>query len=298
MKTFSHYEQKYPHEMSTGNDRELLKQATTNSPMKKKVAVIGLDGARPDCIRVAKAPHIQQLAQEGYFSWNAQTEFQTISGAAWTALLTGVHSDKHHVFDNNFDHRDMQYETIFKIAKSHNPDLKAVAHSHWKPIITHIFEKKVLDIQSSGGDKKMAFRLVKDIEKDKGDLYFLQLDDIDGAGHHHTYHPESKGYLEAIELADQYVGQILAAIKKRPQDEEWLIILVSDHGGSVNGHGPAIPDCLNVILIFAGTPVKAKGEIPHDFDQEIFPELVDVVPTIAKFLEISPKEYWDGKPRI
>ena len=257
-----------------------------------------LDGARPDCIRVAKAPHIHRIAQEGYYSWNAQTELQTISGPAWTALLTGVHSDKHRVFDNDFRPRDMQYETIFKIAKRQYPDLKTVAHSHWKPIITEIFEKKVLDIHSSGGDKKMAFRLTQDIEKGKGDLYFIQLDDIDGAGHKHTYHPESKGYLEAIELADQYVGQILTAIKNRPKDEEWLIILMSDHGGSINSHGPSIPDCLNVILLFVGSPVKVKGEIPYDFDAEIFPELVDVVPTIAKFLDIPPKDYWDGKSRI
>jgi predicted AlkP superfamily pyrophosphatase or phosphodiesterase len=183
------------------------------------------------------------LLKNGIYSWEAKTEIQTISGPAWTALLVGVHSDKSNVFGNDFKPRNMDFKSIFYLIKQWNPKKKCVAHSNWKPIITKIAEKKTLDRKSSGSDKKMAQNLIKDITRDKGDLYFIQLDEIDGAGHSHTYSPDSKKYLAVIEQSDKYIGDILKAVENRPNDEDWLICLVSDHGGNGKGHGK--PTILN-----------------------------------------------------
>ena len=262
---------------------------------KRKFIIIGIDGCRPDCLLKANTPNVDSLIPQSTYCFHAQTEIQTISGAAWTSLLTGVHSDKHKVFDNNFDPRDPVYETIFKNFKDSNPELKIIAHSNWKPILTKIFEKGVADVSSSGSDKKMAYRMAKDIEKGKGDLHFIQLDEVDGAGHQHTYSVDSPKYLAKIEEIDGYVGKILASIRNRPSDEEWLIIVMSDHGGSGKSHGMANLDCLEVIFIISGKAVKATGEIPWDEDE--FPFIVDIVPTIAKFMELSVKEEWDGEIR-
>ena len=263
--------------------------------MKKKVLIIGLDGCRPDCVNVCKTPNIDKLAKNGVYSWDAKTEIQTVSGPAWTALLCGVHSDKSNLFGNDFSPRNMEYKSIFYLAKKWDSHIKCVGHSNWKPIITKIAEKKTLDSKSSGSDKKMTKNLVKDINKGAGDIYFIQLDEIDGAGHTHTYSPDSKKYLKVIEQSDVYVGEILNAVESRPIDEEWLICLVSDHGGSGKGHGKPTMFELTICFIISGKPIIEKGEIK--FEEDEYPEIVDVVPTIAKFLGMPVKDHWDGVVR-
>jgi predicted AlkP superfamily pyrophosphatase or phosphodiesterase len=211
--------------------------------MKKKVLIIGLDGCRADAYQKAKTPNLDALANNGAYSWNAQTELHTISGPAWTSLLTGVHDDKHNVFDNDFKPRNFIYKTIFALIKETNPQIRCVGHSHWKPIITEIFEKKILDHSSSGSDRKMAYRIAQDIKK----------------------------------------------------DEEWLICVVSDHGGDGTSHGMPTTGCLTIIFIVSGAMVVQKGEIPGIEDEA--PSIVDMVPTIAKFFGLPPKSEWDGIAR-
>ena len=263
--------------------------------MKKKVLLIGLDGVRPDAVLVAKTPTLKGLAKEGLYSWHAQTEIHTISGPAWTSLLTGVHADKHRVFDNDFKPRDLKYRTFFSIAKDWNPQLRVVAHSHWKPILTEIFEKKVLSKKSSGPDKLMAWRMAKSIQKDEGDLYFIQLDDCDHAGHQYVYSPTSVKYLDQLAVTDTHVAQLMAAVRSRPSDEDWLICVVSDHGGEGKSLGMPAMGALTIIFIIVGNWLTARGEIPGR--EEEAPQIVDMVPTLAKFLGMPPDSAWDGTAR-
>lgn len=264
--------------------------------MKKKVLIIGLDGCRPDAMLAGNTPNIKRLAEEGIFSWNAQTEIRTISGPAWTSLLTGVHSDKHRVYDNNFKPRNKSFKTIYTLLKQRNPSLKVVAHSHWKPIITKIFEKGILSSKSSGSDLKMTQNLVKDINSDKGDLYFVQLDDIDAAGHRHSYSPNSKKYVECIEERDQMIGEIMTAVKNRLNNEDWLVCVVSDHGGSGHGHGKPVLDDLTIVFVMWGKSIKNKGEILTSDEERV--EIIDIVPTIAAFLDYPLLSDWEGKNRV
>lgn len=269
-----------------------------NSSKTKKVILIGLDGCRPDCCLAAKTPNIKKIAEQNYYSWNAQSEIHTISGPAWTSSLTGVHMDKHKVTDNDFKPFNRKYETIFKIAKKIFPKIRTVAHSHWGPIVTELFEPNSMDIKCTGSDKKMMKNIVKDIQKDKGDLYFIQMDDIDGAGHKHTYSLESKKYLECIEERDKMVGEILKAIENRSNTEDWLVIIYSDHGGEGKGHGLPVKGCLNVVFIVANKNLTKRGEMPYNLEEEEYPQLVDIVPTIAEFLNIPKNPEWDGNSRF
>jgi predicted AlkP superfamily pyrophosphatase or phosphodiesterase len=263
--------------------------------MNKKVLILGLDGLRADCKIAAKTPNLDALAANGAYSWHAQTEIHTISGPAWTALLTGVHTEKHNVYDNNFKPRDMHYETLFKYLKRLNPKLRAVGNSHWKPILTEIFEKGVLNEKFSGSDKRVAYRTAQDIKKDRGDLYFVQFDEIDGAGHSFEYGTHSPKYLAKIEEIDGFIGEILAAVRNRPADEDWLICAVSDHGGEGKSHGMCTMGALTIIFIVSGNGVLQKGEISGTEDNA--PMIVDIVPTIAYFLGVDPQATWDGQIR-
>jgi predicted AlkP superfamily pyrophosphatase or phosphodiesterase len=258
--------------------------------MKKKALLIGLDGVRPDSIFAAKTPNIDKLASRGVFSWNAQTEAQCYSSTCWTSLLTGVHAEKHGVLVRHWEFpvRDLQYKSISGLLTDWNPQMRCIAHSNWEPIITEIFEEGTLSNSSSGSDKKMTKRMCQDINKDKGDFYFIQLNETDTAGHDFNFSPNSGGYLKAIEKADGYVGYLLDAVDSRHSDEDWLVCLVSDHGGAGDHHSLVEVKTweeLTIPIIIAG---NSEGELKLD-------ELIDVIPIISKFFGMSPKEYWKEK---
>ena len=68
-------------------------------------------------------------------------------------------------------------------------------------------------------------------------LWFIDAPDV--AGHAHNFYPMSSQYLAAAETTDRYIGMGLDAIASRPTfaDEDWLVAVVSDHGGYANQHG-------------------------------------------------------------
>ena len=265
--------------------------------MEKKVLIIGLDGARPDAVRAADTPNIDTLVRRGVVSWNAETEPLTSSGPAWTSLLTGVHTEKHDVRANDAIVDEKSCETFFRILKNRDPAIRCVAHSNWAPIITEIFEAGALDVSSSGGpDREITRHLVADIADGAGDLYFVQLDEVDGAGHDYGYSPRSQGYLRKIEEADHRIGEILDAVDARPRWEDWLLCLVSDHGGIGTGHGGSTPEEQTILFIVAGAAIARKGEIPVSVCGP--PQIVDVVPTIAEFLGAQAEGHWDGRSHL
>lgn len=265
--------------------------------MRKKVVIIGVDGMRADALLAARTPRIDALARDGIYSWNAQTELRTVSGPAWTALLTGVHQEKHGVDGNENMAMKRRVPTFLARVKAWDPATRIVARCNWAPIITEIIEPGILEVQGTGTDDQVAADLASDINASKGDVYFIQLDQIDAAGHLHGYSPNVPGYLEAIERVDALVGLVIDAIDlgKVERGEPWLTCLVSDHGGSGKGHGAPTAGELTIAFVISGETVHPKGAIPGE--EENAPQIVDIVPTVARFLGMPADPAWDGTAR-
>jgi arylsulfatase A-like enzyme len=88
---------------------------------------------------------------------------------------------------------------------------------------------------------------------------------------------------------------VLTALKNRKNygDEDWLILVSSDHGGKGTGHGGGHrePEILNSFLILHGHVVK-----PGKLNQQTY--LVDVPMTALTHLGVAIDPAWnlDGKP--
>ena len=67
-------------------------------------------------------------------------------------------------------------------------------------------------------------------------MYFI--DAVDHAGHAGSYYPYTAGYRAALAESDGYLGACLSAIASRATfaDEDWLILVTSDHGGFGTTH--------------------------------------------------------------
>ncbi|MFG3102842.1 alkaline phosphatase family protein [Streptomyces sp. NPDC048182] len=264
-----------------------------------KVLVIGLDGALLTRIKDADAPNLDALMAAGLTapsSIYADPLAPTLSGPGWSTLLTGVWPDKHNVKDNAFTgHRFAQYPDFLTRVETAKSSLATYAVSSWAPLTDTVFSAKVdtrVSTPSAEYDTGTTARAVTRLRDGDPDAMFVQLDNIDHAGH--SYGAASTQYTDAIHTADAQVGQIVAALRARPGHaaEDWLILVTADHGHTdPGGHGGSTLQERQTFLIATGSALAA-GSVRHDV------KMPDVAASALAHLDIPLDPAWDldGRP--
>lgn len=279
------------------------------SPKTKKVLYIGIDGCRFDSIGAAKTPNLDRLMEDGCYTGQClilgdrYRKNDTISGPGWSTILTGVWADKHGVQDNEFKGKNYgEYPHFFARLKEVRPDAYTVSIVDWIPIQQHIVSAADVGtvfppvdgdyVKTDEAGSKAAVKILA--ERDPAVLFYY-IGQVDETGHKHGFHPTVPEYISAIETADKHVGEVVDAVRNRKTiaDEDWLVVVTSDHGGKGTGHGGGHnePEILNSFLIVSGPEAK-RGKL----DETV--HLVDAVATVLAHLNVQPKEEWklDGRP--
>jgi predicted AlkP superfamily pyrophosphatase or phosphodiesterase len=278
----------------------------------KKVLYIGIDGTRFDAIEKAATPNLDALLANGIHSptclilGERYQKNDTISGPGWSSILSGVWADKHGVHDNSFNGRKYeQFPHFFARLKEVRSDAKTASFVTWKPIAEYITTaadtNEQFEEQAKGSvadydryDTQATDAAIKHLGEANTDVLFLYIGQVDVAGHTHGFHPSVPEYVAAIERADKLVGRALAAVRRRKTfaEEDWLVVVTSDHGGQGKGHsgGHKTPEILNSFLIVSGSAAK-RGT----FDEQVY--LVDAPVTVLAHLGVKPKDEWklDGR---
>lgn len=261
----------------------------------RHVLVIGIDGVRSDCLTKAETPHLDRLAREGAYSLDAfaggvlgeRTEQRTVSGPGWASILTGVWADKHSIEDNRFEEPDLEkYPNFFTRLRSHHAKASLASIVHWGPINEHIVTDA--DVATTvKTDAEVAERAVVLLRSGDPDVLFLHFDDVDHAGHATGFSPFNADYLTAIAKVDGHLGTILEAITARPRadDEEWLVVVTTDHGGFARGHGGQRPSERRIFFIAHGPGIQPGERSPG-------PGHTAVPPTVLRFLGVPIDEEW------
>ena len=246
------------------------------------IGVDGLDGAE---MHTANTPYIDLLQQGGSWTRQAQTQLTgaTSSGPGWTSILTGVEVEDHEItYNGGYSDRNTQYPSFLNKLKLEG--YQTAAAIQWEDIFS-ILEQDALDSSSGGDQQEVTDWMVNRIGDFEDDVYFIHLDDVDHAGHASGYSAESEYYVEMIEEADRNIGELLQAIVNgsNVQNEEWIILLTSDHGGDTSGtHGSIGWDYQQIPLIVAGSLIQ-KQEIPVGYGSQL-----DIHPTVLDFFGMDP----------
>ena len=275
-----------------------------------RVLVIGIDGLRPDALRAAKTPHLDKLIQHGCFSDTTRilgTRYRdndTVSGPGWSSFLTGVWADKHGVQNNDFKGKNYgQYPHFFALLKQQFPRARTGSFVDWEPIDIHIVShadvQKVFPAKGAEDYAKqdaviaeVASKFLSDDDPHATMVYFGAVDET---GHQHGFHPSVEQYVRAIGQVDHHVGQLITAVHSRVryQQENWLILVSTDHGGRGTGHsgGHEVAEILTTFLIVSGEAAK-RGKI----ETETY--VVDLPVTALSHLGVQLRPEWklDGKP--
>lgn len=275
----------------------------------KKVLFVGIDGCRPDAIESSQAKHLKRLIENGTYSdrcdvlGERKSKADTASGPGWATILTGVWADKHEVVDNNIKtHNLKNWPHLFARVREMRPKAACTAFVTWAQIHNPILGMAdgvtlVVDGDKKGykdGDKLTADAAVKHLNESDPDLLLIYFGHPDSAGHGYGFHPRSPKYTNAIEEADEHLGRVLEAIRRRKtySREDWLVIVTTDHGGKGRGHFPGVnePEIRTGFLIVSGPSARREK-----LKQKTF--TVDGVPTALAHLGITVKSEWrlDGR---
>lgn len=244
--------------------KENSENDSTGSSKTKKLLLIGIDGCRPDALMNSNIPNIKGLLNNSVYSFDALTNSPTNGGNGWSTMLTGASASKHGVSDNTFSSPSFTlYPSFLKRLKTYNPALKAASIARWEPINEHIIDG--IDIEKSPKtDQDVKNETVNTIKNDDPDALFVHFDDVDAAGHNDGFSADTPQYKTAIETTDSYIGEILTAIKNRKNynNEDWLIIISTDHGGINKTHGGSSYQERNIFTIIYNKDFAAQPADP------------------------------------
>ena len=225
----------------------------------KKVLIIGIDGCRADALELANTPVIDNLIQNGIYSPDALNDDITVSGPGWSAILCGVWSDKHLSIDNSFNNTDyFNFPPIFKYAEDFDDNLNTVSICNWNPINDNIVQNYADFKLNVSSDYDVSSEASTYITNNDPDLIFLHFDDVDHAGHNYGFSPNITEYITSIEAVDDLLDPVMQAIYQRPNylNEDWIILVTSDHGGVGTSHGGTSIEHENVVVIVSGDNIQ------------------------------------------
>lgn len=228
----------------------------------KKVAIIGFDGARADSvpmivksdydanITAAKYSALEKLKIGGaiYVSFTggekgAAQETSTPQG--WATMLTGKWSGGHGVV--KFMDKLTTADTV--LCEYAEKGKKTVFNAIWPTHFTNTYINEIEKAKAENlpleyfmcedNDDVLTEKMIKSVTEDDCDISFCILELPDHIGHESGFGNQNPAYVKAVTLCDKNAYKIIKAIESRPsyENEDWLIIVSSDHGGHLKGHG-------------------------------------------------------------
>ncbi len=269
----------------------MLSSVAVSASQKRKVLIFGLDGIRSDALQQANTPHIDTLINTGFYTFDSWNMGITVSGPTWSTIFTGVWFPKHGVTDNSYAGSNYsQYPYFLTRAKQLKPNLYGVQLVTWSPMSDQVYNDGYDQKLIRANDFAQWHPAVKTaLENPDLDVLIAYTNYIDGVGHSTGFSPSNPAYMKSIEDIDQWVGAVMADLKARPDydNEDWLILLVTDHGGLGTSHGGNSNEEREVWWIASGKNIQKKqlsGSDPGSYNMAnnpVDPEKVAQTPVQA-----------------
>ena len=280
----------------------------------RKAIFVIVDGVPADCVERLQPPTLSAIAREGGFSRaycggeiGSSTETITISAVGYTNVLTGTWVNKHNVKGNGGIKANYNYPTLFRIAKDQKRPLTTAIYSSWLDNRTELlgegraetrnlkvdyifdgyendtkaFPHKDGDLHIRDIDGHVCDEAAKCIKENAPDLNWVYMWYTDDAFHQRGY---GKFTDEALMNADRQLKAVWDAVKYREKnfDEEWLVIITTDHGRSFDGHGHGGQSELERTIWM----VTNQKKLNKQWGRKTLSH-VDICPTICRFMDFD-----------
>jgi hypothetical protein len=240
-----------------GFDR-LIPEGTNNDSIavsygNPKVLYIIVDGARGLSVRDAKSPNLTALLPKSIYSWvSLSDEEATAPGTNWADMLTGVGKSKHNVINNDFSANKLStFPVIYKRAK--DAGVKNIQVFTTSAVFKDNLTSDADQSELLASDALVKDKVISSLADESANFITAHFSSVDAAGAKDGYDLTIPGYQSAIVTFDTYVGEMMAALQKRPNydKESWMVIVTSSRGGHF-----AIPPASNDNTIFSNPDIN------------------------------------------
>lgn len=239
----------------------------------RRVLLVSIDGLVGEELRDHVPRTIGSMMESGKYSFQALTDENTSDAATWTTMMTGYHSGKHHVLDENYlpsedpehPHNELDFSpTIFNRIETQAPQLRTatIVRSSTLANVLLMDADLIDDQPSDEGVKNQAVDL---FENDGAHFTVLQFTDVLEAGQAGGFRMDNADYKAAVERVDGYLGEILSSIEEREnaEFENWLVILTSNHGGLEDEYGGDSFQERNIFTLYYQKDLIGEELVPN-----------------------------------
>ena len=256
--------------------------------MENKVLLISIDGMRPDGLKACGNPYVKELEKLCYYTYNARSMEPSVTFPCHFSMTHSVTPQRHGILTNTYVPQVHPVKGIFEKIKE-SGGVCAMFYG-WEPLrdicipCALKFATFINAYMQESGDTALTDECEKILSERKPDFAFLYMVETDEKGGH------DNGW-----MSEEYLRRISVAIDNTKRmiekfGDEYTVIIMADHGGHERTHGSTLPEDMIIPLFFCGKEFP-KGKVIED---DI--SLLEIAPTIAKIMGISPEPEWEGKP--
>ncbi|MDR2525760.1 MAG: alkaline phosphatase family protein [Oscillospiraceae bacterium] len=225
-----------------------------------KLLFIGYDGALAlgidTSVRTFERSASKRLAESGgiwlgYCGGEAVGDQPTGTAAGWSALLTGEWADENGVYNNYpLQGRSRLKKNVHTIMYTlAQKGFRTSFSATWRFFFTSVWRPEIKEAEKiglpavynnaiTGTEDSATVGVVIDRIKAGDDAIFCTLEYPDHSGHGGVYSMDDAAYTDAIRACENDAWQMIDTVQARATfaQEDWLIIITSDHGGYTNDH--------------------------------------------------------------
>lgn len=298
--------------LALGACRQSEKSAQTTPPPRRiNVVLVTIDTLRPDrlgCYGYTKAatPNLDKLARNGTLFENAVTQVP-LTAPSHASIFTGAYPPVHKVRDNGGFVLEGPQATLAEILQQKGWDTAAfIGASVLKRAFGFsrgftVFDDQMPKLepgQRSGDYSERRAGVVVDkatewLQRQTGRPYFLWVHVFDP---HSPYDPpppfreqfRGRAYDGEVAYTDRELGRLFDAVARKPESEDTLLVIMSDHGEGLADHGEyshgvfLYDVTLRIACILSGPGIPKGARVKQQA------RAVDVLPTILDFIGEKP----------
>ena len=278
-------------------------------PKADHVIFIALDGWATQSFKdkVDNMPTVKMLMENGCYTMHKRSTMPSSSATNWATIFMGVPPEMHGY--NAWNSREPAIdpyavgkngmpETVYTLLREQRPKAESVCIFNWDGIgyvvdstaitYNHYDPGYHADDPDYTVGNYTRRNAIKYLSENKPTFFTFYIGDIDEVGHRCGW--ESEEYQQCLAATDAAIADIIQTLKDRKMYKNSIIVVSSDHGGKVKGHGGFTLAEMETPFVICGKNIARRGEIPEFMMQ------YDVAATLAKALGLKIPDEWRGRP--
>lgn len=200
-----------------------------------KVLYLIVDGLRGQILPQINPPTLTNMTRHAVFAYNGVSNDYANNPSAWADMLTGVSPKKHMVTSANIAGNDLEeYPMFFERIKQANAQYRTAAFCSSDFLSNRLVSHADINKSFQGNDKAAKNAIIEELSTDSATVVLGEFNNVQEAGEIYGYDSSVREYVEAIFQFDQYVSDIMEALKQRKnyENEDWMVIIASNRGGA------------------------------------------------------------------